>query len=172
MYRVYRFLILFLATALLQVFLFDNLSVGLYLDPLVYIAFVLLLPLDILPVALLGAGLAMGLTMDFAMGTAGLNTVSTLLIAFLRPYLLVALCNRDDVREGGIPSSGRLGRAAFAKYLAAAVAIHHTAFFLLESLSASLLLHTALRVVASGAVTVVAVWLIASLFTAKRSVRI
>ncbi len=60
MYRIYPFVILFLTTALLQVFLFDNLSVSIYLDPLVYVAFVLLLPLDIRPVTLLGAGLAMG----------------------------------------------------------------------------------------------------------------
>ena len=52
MYRIYPFVILFLTTALLQVFLFDNLSVSIYLDPLVYVAFVLLLPLDIRPVTL------------------------------------------------------------------------------------------------------------------------
>ena len=167
MYRIYPFVILFLTTALLQVFLFDNLSVSIYLDPLVYVAFVLLLPLDIRPVTLLGAGLAMGLAMDFAMGTAGLNTVPTLLIAFVRPYY-----SRDDAREGGIPSPERLGRAVFAKYVVAAVAIHHTVFFALESLSASLLLHTALRIVASGAVTVACVRLIVSVFTAKRSVRV
>ncbi len=100
MYRIYPFVILFLTTALLQVFLFDNLSVSIYLDPLVYVAFVLLLPLDIRPVTLLGAGLAMGLAMDFAMGTAGLNTVPTLLIAFVRPYLVAGLYSRDDAREG------------------------------------------------------------------------
>ena len=172
MYRIYPFVILFLTTALLQVYLYDTLSVSIYLDPLVYVAFVLLLPLDIRPVTLLGAGLAMGLAMDFAMGTAGLNTVPTLLIAFVRPYLVAGLYSRDDAREGGIPSPERLGRAVFAKYVVAAVAIHHTVFFALESLSASLLLHTALRIVASGAVTVACVRLIVSVFTAKRSVRV
>ncbi len=36
-------------TVLLQVFLFDNLSISIYLNPLVYVAFVALLPLDTPP---------------------------------------------------------------------------------------------------------------------------
>ena len=100
---------LFAAAALLQVFLFDNLTISIYLNPLVYIVFIALLPLDTPPAAVLGAGLALGVTMDFAMGAAGINTIATLLIAFLRPTLAGMICGRDNVREGGIPSSARLG---------------------------------------------------------------
>ena len=49
MYRTLPYLALFAATVLLQVFLFDNLSISVYLNPLVYIAFIVLLPLDTLP---------------------------------------------------------------------------------------------------------------------------
>lgn len=38
MYRTLPYLGLFAATVLLQVFLFDNLSISVYLNPLVYIA--------------------------------------------------------------------------------------------------------------------------------------
>ena len=87
MYRTLPYLGLFAAAALLQVFLFDNLTISIYLNPLVYIVFIALLPLDTPPAAALGAGLALGVTMDFAMGAAGINTIATLLIAFLRPTL-------------------------------------------------------------------------------------
>ena len=43
MYRTLPYLALFAATVLLQVFLFDNLSISVYLNPLVYIAFIVLL---------------------------------------------------------------------------------------------------------------------------------
>ena len=56
MYRTLPYLGLFAATVLLQVFLFDNLSISVYLNPLVYIAFLILLPFETLPVVLLGAG--------------------------------------------------------------------------------------------------------------------
>ena len=69
MYRTLPYLGLFAAVALLQVFLFDNLTISIYLNPLVYIVFIALLPLDTPPAAVLGAGLALGVTMDFAMGS-------------------------------------------------------------------------------------------------------
>ena len=76
MYRTLPYLGLFAAAALLQVFLFDNLTISIYLNPLVYIVFIALLPLDTPPAAVLGAGLALGVTMDFAMGAAGINTIA------------------------------------------------------------------------------------------------
>ena len=53
MYRTLPYLGLFAAAALLQVFLFDNLTISIYLNPLVYIVFIALLPLDTPPVVLL-----------------------------------------------------------------------------------------------------------------------
>lgn len=172
MYRTFPYLILFAATALLQVFFFDNLSVSIYLCPLVYIAFVALLPLDIPHAGLLGAGLVSGLTMDWAMGTAGINTIATVFIAFMRPYLLRLLCRRDEAREEGIPSAERLGKAVFLKYLIVLVLLHHAVFFAMEALSWTHLLHTLLRIAVSGAVTVGFIWLIARLFTSNVTVRV
>ena len=95
MHKTLPYLALFAVVVLLQVFLFDNLSISIYLNPLVYVAFIALLPLDTPPAAVLGAGLALGVTMDFAMGAAGINTIATLLIAFLRPTLAGMICGRD-----------------------------------------------------------------------------
>ena len=43
MYRTVPYIVLFLILALLQIFLFDNLSISIYLCPLVYIGFIVLL---------------------------------------------------------------------------------------------------------------------------------
>ena len=43
MHRTLPYISLFVVTVLLQVFLFDNLSISIYLNPLVYVAFVALL---------------------------------------------------------------------------------------------------------------------------------
>ena len=53
MYRTVPYIVLFLILALLQIFLFDNLSISIYLCPLVYIGFIVLLPIDAPPVAVL-----------------------------------------------------------------------------------------------------------------------
>lgn len=172
MHRTLPYLGLFAAAVLLQVFLFDNLTISIYLNPLIYIVFLLLLPLDTLPVAVLGAGLALGVTMDFAMGAAGINTIATLPVAFLRPTITGMLFGRDNAREGGVPSSARLGERTFVYYLVVMTLIHHTVFFALESLSWAHALHTLARIVVSTAVSVFFIWIIARIFTAKIPVRI
>lgn len=172
MHRTLPYLALFAAVVLLQVFLFDNLSISIYLNPLVYVAFIALLPLDTPPVVVLLSGLVMGVTMDFAMGAAGVNTIATLLIAFARPTLLGLLYSRDDIRDGGVPSTGRLGLRVFLNYLVVLVLVHHLVFFALESLSWAHAVRTLVRTVVSSAVSVAFIWIIARIFTAKLPVRV
>lgn len=172
MHRTLPYLVLFLVTVLLQVFLFDNLSISIYLNPLVYVAFIALLPLDTPPIVLLASGLAMGVTMDFAMGVAGVNTIATLLVAFMRPTLLGLLYSRDDIRDGGTPSVGRLGWRVFLNYLILLVLVHHAVFFSLEALSWAHVVRTLVRIVVSSAVSVAFIWIIARIFTAKLPVRV
>ena len=172
MHRTLPYLALFAVVVLLQVFLFDNLSISIYLNPLVYVAFIALLPLDTPPIVLLLSGLATGVTMDLAMGAAGVNTIATLLIAFARPTLLGLLYPRDDIREGGIPRTGRLGNRVFLNYLIVLVLVHHAVFFSLEALSWAHIVRTIVCSVASGAVSVGFLWVIARIFPAKLPVRI
>ncbi len=172
MYRTLPYIGLFVVAVLLQVFLFDNLSISVYLNPLVYVVFLALLPLDAQPVTLLGGGLLLGITMDLAMGAAGINTIAMLPVAFFRPTLAGMICGRENVREGGIPSPGRLGTHKFFVYMTTLILIHHTIFFLLEALSWNHLLHTVLRIVVSSAVTLAFCWIIDRLFTAKLPARV
>ena len=158
MYRTVPYIVLFLILALLQIFLFDNLSISINLCPLVYIGFIVLLPIDA--------------PMDWAMGAAGINTIATLPVAMLRRPLLQSVCGKEGIREGGIPSSIRLGQGGFLRYLVAMVVVHHFLFFMLESLSWAQLFHTLVRLVVSSAVTVGFIWLLARLFTTKLTVRL
>ena len=104
MYRTLPYLALFAATVLLQVFLFDNLSISVYLNPLIYVAFIILLPLDTPPAVLLCSGLLSGAVLDASMDAAATPITLAPPRAFLRPMLLNLLCGRENVREGGIPS--------------------------------------------------------------------
>lgn len=167
MYRILPYTLLFLAVVLLQVFFFDNLLISIYLNPLIYVAFILLLPIDTPAWTMLMLGLLLGVTMDWMMGIAGLNTLATLPLAFLRQRLIGFFCNREDAREGGVPSPERFGTHNFAEYLIIGVAAHHLLFFLFEALSADYLLHTLLRWAVSSVATAGFVWLIARVFTAN-----
>lgn len=150
MYRTPSYILLFIVMALLQIFLFNNLSISSYFAPLVYLVFLIMLPLELPPIAMLGLGLLTGVTMDTTMGIAGLNTIVSLAIVFARPYWIRLLTPREDMRDEGIPSRGRLGKRLFWSYAVGMVLIHHTLFFLLESLSWAHLPGTLLRILLSS----------------------
>ena len=114
----------------------------------------------------------MGVAMDWTMGAAGVNTIATVFIAFIRIHLLNFVCGKENVHDGGVPSSRRLGDKNFLKYLTLVVLIHNAIFFYMEALSWSHALLTLLRLCTSAAVGVLFCWLIAQLFTNRLSLRI
>lgn len=169
MVRIFSYVLLFLAAVLFQTFLFDNLAISIYFSPLVYIAFIALLPMETPPVVMLLCGLATGIATDWTMGLEGINTAVTLFSAFSRRTVLNIACGKENVREGGVPTVWRLGNYSFLVYLLLFVALHHLAFFLLESLSWSLLPFVLIRFAVSTVVTVCFVWLSSQLFVTKFS---
>jgi inner membrane protein involved in colicin E2 resistance len=164
MYRTLEYTILFVVMALLQVFLFSRIGVSVYIHPLAYVAFIILLPMEIAPLLLLTLGLLMGVTM----GTAGINTIATLFVAFCRPTLLNLLAGKDEVKDGGIPNVNRLGIKKFIKYASFMVLLHSTVFFIFETLSLHFFYLTLLRILLSSAVTLLLVYFCQRLFSVNR----
>lgn len=171
MHHVPAYILLFIALSLVQIFLLNNLVAGSFLCPLIYVAFLILMRLDTMPIVMLACGLAIGSLMDLTMGVAGINTIATLLIAFLRPTLIRLVSPREEWREDGVPSPERMGQSLFWSYLVVMVLLHHTVFFSLEALSWGHLLRTVIRILVSSAATILLVWLTERLFTAKIAVR-
>ena len=171
MYRTGEYILLFAASVLLQIFFFDELSLSACFAPLVYSVFIILLPLNTPSIAVLAAGLVTGVVMDFAMGTAGLNTIATLAVAYLRMPLLNIIFGHNNVREGGVPSAARMGRRHFGYYLVAMTLLHNALFFGFEAFTTSYLWHQLLRCAVSAAASLLFVWAIARLVTSKLSAR-
>ena len=171
MYRTGEYILLFAASVLLQIFFFDELSLSACFAPLVYSVFIILLPLNTPSIAVLAAGLVTGVVMDFAMGTAGLNTIATLAVAYLRMPLLNIIFGHNNVHEGGVPSAARMGRRHFGYYLVAMTLLHNALFFGFEAFTTSYLWHQLLRFAVSAAASLLFVWAIARLFTSKLSAR-
>lgn len=154
MLRVIEYTLFFLAVTVLQVFLFNNLNLGIYIHPLVYIAFIILLPMETLPVVVLGLGLLSGVIMDISTGSGGLYTITTVFTSFVRPYLLPLILGRDEVKEGGIPMPSRIGYGKFFRYAGIIVFLQCLIFFTFESLAFKYYYLTLLRILASSVVTV------------------
>lgn len=154
---------IFLTLVLLQVFLFDNISLSVYFHPLIYIAFVIILPLDMRPVWVLLLSALLGLTMDMATGQAGLNVIATTAVGFMRTAIVGLICGRSMGFDDTIPSLHRFTTKNLVGYVVAMVVVHSAIYFGMESLSMMHILHTLLRIVVSDVVAIFVVWYIVRL---------
>ena len=94
----------------------------------------------------------LGLGVDLFSDTPGMNAASAVLLAFLRPHLLRLFAPRD-LTGNFAPSARTMGTAAFLKYAAACVLLHHTVLISLDYFSAAHVGLLALHILASTVLT-------------------
>ena len=116
MYIIARNIFRFFVVVLFQVLVMDNVMINGYMNPYIYLLFILLLPFETPRWLLLLSGFALGLTMDLFTGTLGMHTAATVLAAFVRPYLLNLLASRDGYEPETFPRIHYYGFLWFLKY--------------------------------------------------------
>lgn len=143
----------FVGLLLLQVLVIDNIRLGYYVHPYVYVLFVFLLPFSIPNWQLLFSGFAMGLAVDLFCGTPGLNAAATVFMAFIRPFVINGMTRRKDINENDEPSLDNMGVSRFLVYSILLLLAHNLLLFMLETFSFRLigvvLLQTLLSVFSS-----------------------
>ena len=165
------FILFSMVVLLVQVVLLNNLILTPYVAPMVYIAVVMLMPIESSQWKMLGVGLLIGLLMDFAMGTAGLNLLSTLPVAYLRHILLNTLGGISSIsKEEGIPSVKRLG-SRFHRFVIVVVVLHSLLFYSFEWLSLSNLGFWALRTLCSTLASLLLIYLLMAIFSKQLTQR-
>lgn len=167
MKRYISYAVLFIVVVLLQIFLFDNLSLGIYFHPLIYSAFIILLPLKYNRGLVLLLSALLGFVVDWLTGMAGLNVLAITTVGFVRPLLIKVICGYGGVLSEPIPMINRVAPKRLLMYIAAMVMIHCGIYFFMESLSLMHILHTLLRIFVSGVVSIFFVWYVVRLFLDK-----
>ncbi len=147
---ILRFGLIFILLILLQLLLFNNIQFSGYVNPYVYIMFILLLPIDIPSWLLLILSFVTGLIIDFFSGSPGMHTSATVLAGFVRPYVLRIVSPRDGYESGSDPSMLNYGFRWFFFYALLVVLVHHTALFYLEVFRFAEFFRTMLRVLLSS----------------------
>jgi len=147
---ILRFGLIFILLILLQLLLFNNIQFSGYVNPYVYIMFILLLPIDVPSWLLLILSFVTGLIIDFFSGSPGMHTSATVLAGFVRPYVLRIVSPRDGYESGSDPSMLNYGFRWFFFYALLVVLVHHTALFYLEVFRFAEFFRTMLRVLLSS----------------------
>jgi rod shape-determining protein MreD len=143
----------FVILLFVQVLVLDNIRLGGYINPYLYVLFILLLPVETPVLLLMSISFIMGLTVDMFNNTLGLHAAACVLLAFVRPYLLKLMAPRDGY-EGERPLSLQvMGFGWFLTYSALMVFIHHTLIFYLEVFRLSEFFSTFFRMLLSMLLT-------------------
>jgi len=150
-----QIIIQFVVLVLLQLLLFNNIRFSGYINPYVYVLFFLLLPFDFPKTLMLFLALVMGLTLDLFMGTPGVHSLATVLIAFARPGVLNIIAPHDGYNLNVLPRVSQMGLIWFIKYTAIIVLMHHLVLFYAEVFSFSHFFFTFLKVLLSSVFTLV-----------------
>jgi len=149
MYLIARNIVRFIIVVLFQVLVMDNVMLNGYMVPYVYLIFILLMPFETPPWVVLISGFLLGLGIDLFEHTLGMHTAATVLIAFVRPYILGLLAPRDGYEPETFPRIHYYGFVWFFKYALIIVFIHHFVLFNLEVFKLKVFLSTLLRVTLS-----------------------
>ncbi|MDA0201000.1 MAG: rod shape-determining protein MreD [Bacteroidetes bacterium] len=120
-------IIQFLLLLLLQAFVFDNINFLGFINPNFYILFIIIYRLNSNPTLLIILGFTLGLFLDLLTQGSGAHTISTLTLAYLRPFIIrFSFGVNYDIPMGmikGSPASQRL------LYLILMVVIHHLVLY-------------------------------------------
>ena len=126
--NIFRFLLL----VLFQVLVLNNIQFLGYINPYIYILFILSLPYRMPRWITLVLGFATGLIIDMFANTGGIHAFATVMVAFLRTgttNLFIAI----DEGNNPTPSFHTFGVNAYLKYMILLVFVHHSTLFLLEA---------------------------------------
>jgi rod shape-determining protein MreD len=148
-----KYLMYFVALILLQLLVFNNIDFSGYSNPYVYVLFIILLPFTTPRLVLLLSAFLLGLFVDLFMGTPGVHSSATVLMAFSRPLVMSLFSPREGYQSGTYPRLAQFGVEWFVKYSVMLILIHHFTLFYLEVFSFSQFFNTLFRAFLSSVLT-------------------
>ncbi len=144
--NILRFIIL----VLVQVMVFNNIQFSGYINPYIYILFILLLPFETPGAITLILAFLLGFSVDVFTETYGMHAIACVFMAFTRPYVLQMIAPRDGYEAGTFPRVSYYGFTWFMKYSAILIFAHHLVLFYVEVYRFSNFFSTFLRVILSA----------------------
>jgi len=153
--NTFRFVLL----VFLQLFVLNNIQFSGFVNPYLYVLFIMLLPFEISGLFMLVLGFILGMVIDVASATIGYHTIATVFMAYCRFHLLRFIAPRDGYETGMTPTLQSLGFLWFFKYVSLLTIAHHFVLFWVESFRLNDLLPATLRALASSIFTILLIFI-------------
>ena len=128
---VVKYIILFIALIFVQVVVLNNILFFGYINPLLYILFVIIYPLKRDRGLFLLLSFLLGLCIDFFVNSGGINASAILFIAYIRLPLLKGLLNKSEI-DFPVFDINKLPFLKLLSYIAILTLTHHFIVYSLE----------------------------------------
>ena len=166
---VFKYIIRFVVLVLVQVFVLNKIQFSGYINPYLYVLFILSVPFTTPKGLLHVLAFLMGLSIDFFSGMLGIHAAATVFMAYLRPGIIKLLGVKDDVSPELEPGVAKFDFLWYLTYSVILVFLHHLLLFYLEIFRFSEFFSTMGRVVISTVFTVTIIILVQYLFYRKQA---
>lgn len=140
---------LFFIYLALQVLLLKNLVLFNTSFCFLYVAFILLLPVEMNNLVLMLIAFLLGISVDVFYNSLGLHAMALVLVAYLRNYWLVTITPQGGYDIGTPPTLSANGLQWFLVYSLPLVFVHHLILFFVEASGFAMFWFTMLKVISS-----------------------
>jgi len=140
---------MFVVLVLVQVLVFNQVQFSGFVNPYVYVLFVMLLPLSTPRYVVLFSGFFIGLAVDVFSNSPGMHAAATVVIAYIRPFVVRSISSREEDRND-YPGMKQNKFSWFLYYTAIMVFFHHLVLFYLEYLTFTHFFSTLLKIIVSS----------------------
>ncbi len=153
----FTYLLKFIGIVLLQLLVINNIELSGYINPYVYVSFLLLLPIRTKEWKVVIIAFLTGAVIDAFSSTPGLHIAACTFMGFMRFHYIRTTTNKEDMEGNVIPSLSQKGIVWFTVYGFVMIFMHHTLLFFLEIYGFHEFLATLSRVFLSTLVTLLLV---------------
>jgi len=145
--------VMFVTVVLIQVLLLNQIQFSGFVNPYLYLLFILLLPVSMARYQVLLLSFLLGLTIDVFSNTPGIHASATVFAGFLRSPVIGRLSGRES-EINDYPGLKQNGMRWFILYTAVMVILHHFFLFYVEVFTLSRFFATFFRSLASSVFTI------------------
>lgn len=154
-----------------QVLIFNNIQISGFINPYIYVLFILTLPFGTSTAVAMVLGFVVGIIIDIFCNTIGMHAAACVAMAYARFYVLRFMAQREEYKVDELPTVRSYGNRWFLIYSLSLVAVHHIVLFFAEQFDTLFFGPTLLRLLLSIVATTVLVYVIQFLLPIEGSAK-
>lgn len=154
----FQLILLFPLLVLSQVFLFNHINLWGFIDPQIYIIYLVIFPFVASPLLFMPIALLIGLSIDILLNLPGQNAIACLTVSYLRPLMIKVFYGTNFNNQVSLYQYQNVFQRL--KFVVTLILIHHFIFYLVDYTGVRSFSSFVTYYIATCCCTVLVIWII------------